>query len=187
MRSIHGLLVAVVLAIAPFAAHSVPLSIPDQSGFQGQQVTLNLLDDLTNNLEAATVVVTYDPSRLDFVDALVGTLTGDFSVIPGIPSVGQVVVSLATFTLPVDQQTGSILALNFLIKPTAPLGITEVTVECERYPDTSCKDYEVPATTGKITVLAATNNVPETATLPLELLGLGVLAWRRRAGTGKAA
>jgi hypothetical protein len=185
-------LVFMLLVLSPYIKAG-PFSIADQSGYQGEPVTLTLFDDLTDNLEAATLRISYDPLKLKFnydlwnamypnSDLLVvGEATSGFDAPSATePNNGMFDVSLVTSHNSVDKK-GSLLSVTFKILSNAGLGLTEVSIECLNFDfslpclaPTSTErfnDYYVPNTVGKVTILEKTLTVPEPNIMMLMLIG----------------
>jgi hypothetical protein len=171
--------IAVALICFSSAASSMPFTVAGTlTGDPGDNVELALVDANVVDLEAASIKISFDPLSLTLIDVLTGDVTSGFSIFVGAPSGGppsEVLVSLASLLGPVTGVSGSLLVAKFDIKGSAPLGQTPVVFESYD------PDYEVPATTGIVTVSGA--SVPEAGTVPLLMLGLaglGAAAVRRR-------
>jgi hypothetical protein len=170
-----GLLSAAIPAQAmPFSVINVPTS-----GERGTAFTSALFDGDVDQLEAADILLTFDSDVFSYVGAAVGSATSGFSLLAGVPmsaggSLLQVGMSLATSGAPVDGVAGSLVDVSFLIKPNAPLGVSELLFESLLF-----SDYDIPRTAGQLTVTPG-SVVPEPAsTLLFGLAGL-VLAFSRR-------
>jgi hypothetical protein len=170
-----------ILLILPLSVKATPFHIDDQSGYQGSSVTLELIDELTDNLEAADLRISYDPTKLSFTKGEPGSVRADLDALfIDDPINGFVNVSVIT-SLPssIDQKTGSLLSVTFDIFPNAIPGNTDVSIECLNYAflsPTPCQKsttaYFVPATVGRVNILAKTTDVPEPEIFLLMLLGL---------------
>ena len=179
-----------LLLIFSFSVKAVPFHIDDQSAYQGSSVTLSLVDELTNNLEAATLRINYDPTLLSFSSIALGSVISAFDALTFDNSASGIVdVSLATFSgSPVNLETGSLLSVTFNIFNNAALGNTNVSIECLNWDTanlTPCtaptstavfNDYYVPNTVGKVTILEQTTTVPEPDIIMLLLTGLFVFS-----------
>jgi hypothetical protein len=158
------------------SAQSAPFELTDDSGFPGDPVTLSLLDDSTNGYEAALLLLTFDPTQLDFLDAPAGPLSDGFSVFSGEQAPGEWLISLAAAAAPSTGEQGSIVELLLRIRDDAALGDTQVSLVCA--PGFCPPDYDVPLTTGTVSVLAST--VPEPSSLALMLLAAVAIGATRR-------
>lgn len=172
---------AIVVALICFSgtASAMPFTVAGTlTGNPGDSVELALVDANVVDLEAASIQISFDPLSLTLTEVLTGDVTSGFSLVVGVPSgvsPSEVLVSLASLLDPVTGVSGSLLVVRFDINALAPLGQTPVVFESY---DT---DYEVPATTGIVTVSGA--SMPEAGTAPLLMLGLaglGAAAVRRR-------
>ena len=185
MRLICFRVVVLSLLLSSFAAQATPFTITPASGLPGDEVTVSLVDSQTNDLEAATLNVKYDFSRLALLQALPGDeSTGDVSILAAEPSRGLVLLSWATNSHPINLQDYPILTLQFNILSNAPAGFAPIAIECPS-DETCTQDYNVPRTLGGITVLPTTTGLPEADTLSLLLLGLAAFlqAHRRKRQT----
>jgi MYXO-CTERM domain-containing protein len=171
--------IAVALVCFSGTASAMPFTVAGTlTGDPGDSVELALVDANVVDLEAASIKISFDPLSLTLTDVLTGDVTSGFWLVVGTPSGGspsEVLVSLASSLDPLTGISGSLLVAKFDIKGSAPLGQTPVVFESY---DT---DYEVPATTGIVTISSA--SMPEAGTAPLLMLGLaglGAAAVRRR-------
>jgi hypothetical protein len=174
-----GVIAAAAFVLFSGVASAMPFSVAGTlAGSPGDSVELALVDASVVDLEAASIQISFDPLSLTLTDVLTEDVTSGFSIFVGAPSGGspsEVLVSLASLLGPVTGVSGSLLVAKFDIKGSAPLGQTPVVFESYD------PDYEVPVTTGIVTVSGA--SVPEAGTVPLLMLslaGLGAAAVRRR-------
>jgi len=170
-------------------AQSAPFTLTDDSGFPGDLVTLRLIDEDPSAFFGVNLLIQFDPTQLDFVGPLSGELTGDLGNLaePNVLVPGSVLMNLAGFSL--DGLPASLLDLNLVILGSATPGLTSVTVACDvglnnggfgDY-DSCLFDYDVPVTTGFVTVLERTNGeIPEPPTLALLLLTAVAMGAMRR-------
>ena len=195
----RGYACGMALALVSGAAPALPFSVTGGSAFPGQPVVAALNDASTSALEAATILIEFDPARLDYVSSAVGSLfplgTITFENLLE-ESLGRVIVGVGSNTSPLTGGSGTLLAVSFGILANVPPGLTAVTFRCvpidpglpvnsvtdQASADQFCApDYAIPATSGNVTVLAAsTGQAPAPGTVPLALLGLGVIGWMRR-------
>lgn len=177
---VSALYLATVLSAAG-PAHAIPFSVSvPTSGEQGTLITASLFDGGVTDLEAADLLLAFDPDVFTYTGAVVGTATSGFSLIAGtpVPVAGggfQVDLSLATSGAPVAGVAGSLVEVTFLIKQNAPLGISRLVFASQ-----ALSDYEVPEETGSVTVTRAQAPVPEPVSSALVGLGVFALGWRRQ-------
>lgn len=162
--------IAAIAALSASAALAAPFSVsaPDRAA-PGDSIDISLIDELTSNLEAASLHLSFDSAVLAFDSAQPGQVTAGFSLLgsPGIA--GDMFFSLATPGLPVDGARGSLIDVKMKVLPGAPLGSTPVSF------DSFLPDYDVPLTSANVLV----QQVPDAPTVWLMLLGLGGLAGGR--------
>ena len=192
--------IGIAVALASVAASALPLSVIDGSGLPSTPAAVTLNDGSASSLEAATILIQFDPTRLDYASAVIGTLfpTGTIHTQNLADStLGRVILGISSNANPVSDGTaGSLVTVNFDILASAPVGLTEVSFRCvpidpneqvdavtdQASADSLClPDYAIPVTVGNVNVLAPTNGqVPTPATAALALLGLGLMGWVRR-------
>jgi hypothetical protein len=165
---------AVAAALVFFSGNvsAVPFTVEGTlDGSPGDSIELALVEANVVDLEAAGIKISFDPLFLTLTDVLTGDVTSGFSLVAGPPSGGspsEVLVSLSSLLGPVTGVSGSLLVARFDINASAPLGQTPVVFE------SFDPDYDVPATTGIVTISGG--SVPEAGTGPLLALGLAGLA-----------
>jgi hypothetical protein len=184
--TLRALCLCGLLSVAS-SAYAMPFSVVSMpsSGERGSTITSALFDGGVDNLEGADILLTFDSDFFSYLGESLGSATGGSFLMAGVPtpaggSLRQVEMSLATAAL-VDGLEGSLVEVRFLIKPTAPLGDSELVFE------SVSPDYAIPRTVGRVTVLPTQGGaVPEPTSAWLvgfAVLGLGVLRRaRKRAG-----
>jgi subtilisin-like proprotein convertase family protein len=94
-------------------------------GRPGDTITMPLVVDRSDGLEAADLAIAYDTQRLEVVEVRRASLTADFDLFlaNGDASAGTLRVGLARMLGPIDGQgPGSVLEIVFRIRPDAPPG-----------------------------------------------------------------
>jgi hypothetical protein len=180
--TVRAFLTCVVVAAA-IPAHALPFSVVSTpaSGERGTAFTVALIDGNVTDLEATDFRLTFDANVLSYASATVGSATGSFSLVAGIPvsaggSLMQLDFSLAANLGPVNGIAGSLVDVSFLINPVAPSGDTELAFEAR-----PLSDYAIPRSLGMFTVSPGQPGVlPEPASGVLVVMGLFVLAAFRR-------
>ena len=191
--------VGLALAAVSGAVLALPFSVTGASGLPGMPVVVKLNDASTVALDAATVLIEFDVSRLDYVSSVAGNLlpsgTIQFENLLDEAS-GRVILTFGANANPLTGGIGSLLDVTFDILAAAPVGLITVSFRCvpidpqhlvsavtdQTSADQLCApDYAIPATSGNVNVLAApAGQAPISGTFPLALLGLGLIGWMRR-------
>jgi hypothetical protein len=169
------LLAAIPVGAAPFSIVSTPTS--------AERITISLFDSAVDELEAADFWLTFDSAVFSYLNAFPGSATSGFSLAVGSPMPAggrllQVDFSLASIGLPVDGVSGTLVDVEFLIKPDAPLGKSALVFGEKSTPPS---DYAIPITAGTVNVTGASAPEPGSSLLVgMALMTLGVFRHRRR-------
>ena len=198
MKARHQYAISIALAVASAGAQALPISVTGASGLPGTSVVVSLDDASTAGLEAATVLLQFDPTRLDYLSSTFGGLfPGGTDVFENLAdeAAGNVIVVVSSSGSTPDGSSGSLLDVRFEILSGAPVGLTPVSFRCVPAPGAGdidgvtdqdsanrlCPpDYAIPLTFGNVNVLAQTSQVPVPGTAALAVLGLGLMGWMRR-------
>ena len=188
------------LAAVAGTVSALPFFVAGGDALPGKPVFATLNDVSTVALDTATVLIEFDPSRLDYVSSSLGSLFPNGTIGTenlADEAIGRVMLGISSNGNPLTGITGSLLQVNFEILANAPSGLTAVTFRCvpidpqlavnvvtdQNSANTLCAlnstDYAIPATAGNINVLAPTAPVPVAGTLSLTLLGLGLIVGLR--------
>ncbi|MGH8665119.1 MAG: cohesin domain-containing protein [Burkholderiales bacterium] len=185
------------LTFASVAAYALPISVTGASGLPGTSVVVSLDDASTDGLVGATVLLQFDPTRLDYVSSAFGNLFPSGTILFEDllnEASGSVIVVIGSSGSTPDASPGSLLDVSFDILSSAPVGLTPVSFRCvpidpnepvdavtdQDSANRLCPpDYAIPTTTGNVNVLAQTGQVPAPGSAPLALLGLGLMGWMR--------
>ncbi|HRD90433.1 MAG TPA: hypothetical protein PK752_19585 [Accumulibacter sp.] len=170
------------LLSAAVPAYPTPFSVVNTptSGERGTAFTSVLFDADVEMLEAADILLTFDSDFFDYLGSTVGSATSGFSLLAGNPlSVGgsllQLEISLATAGAPVEGIAGSLVDVSFLIKPNAPLGDSVLVFQ-----SLPLSDYDIPMTSGTMTVTQAVAVPEPDSSLLVGLAMLALGGFRRR-------
>jgi hypothetical protein len=184
--------------VASASAPALPISVAGASGLPGASVVVSLDDASTAGLEAATVLLQFDPTRLDYTSSVFGSLfpagTILFDDLTNEAS-GSVIVVISSSSSTLDGSSGSLLEVSFDILSSAPVGLTAVNFRCVPIDPNAAvdavtnqgsanrlcpPDYAIPLTSGNVEVLAQAGRLPVPGTAALAVLGLGLMGWMRR-------
>ena len=157
LRRMAPWIFASFFACIPLSLQAASFFVSGDSGLPGEPVQVGLYDELTDQLEAATIEVLFDDSRLAFSSASLGTLLADplFGFGPPVvnSSSGRLVVSLAG-TQAVDALSGELLRISFDILASAHVGDAIVSFQCLNV--STCQfDYDIPLINGAVAVVPA--------------------------------
>lgn len=193
--------VGMILAASVFLAQAVPVTANSPDNSAGKTVTINLHDESTVGLVgAATITVTYDPTKLRYVSGVAGSLIDEpatgldlADVIPAgdlsNPYAGRnlLIAFLLTSAGVPNGSAGTLLSLDFEIATGLAAGTeTFVYFNCFEFLPGECApasslDFVFDGAASKVTVLADPGSpLPLPGTLPLLGLGVAALLWARR-------
>lgn len=169
----------------PAAATPISLGFDKTTVLPGDQLVVTVSDaSLDAPADAFAVTVLFDATRLLFSSVAVGAplQSPGFDVTAGVPQNGSFDVSwIGTQTLPAGL-AADLLVLTFTVLDNAPAGLASVSVGCDIATPAFCIDYEIPTTSGDVTV-RRNNTLPEPSPLLLGaalLLALGGVRRLRR-------
>ena len=181
LRKVTGWVIGAAFFLFSTTVSASPFNVSGDSGRHDDSVSVALLDSSTDSLQAATIEILFQPQYLKFQSVTTGDVTATFLLVPNDLEAdqGKVVASLVG-TSTQDGASGSLLGASFLILPNAPVGDLPVTFQCSDFGSgLGCVDYDIPETTGYVTVQAS--EIPEPSVGLLMLLGLSLFF-----GSGKA-
>ncbi|MBE2260535.1 MAG: tandem-95 repeat protein, partial [Rhodobacteraceae bacterium] len=166
------------IEIPPLAGIAVTVATPgpdpyvhiptDLSAVPGSVITVPVLIDDALGLEAADLRLVYDPAVLEVLAVRKGTLSTDATVVSNSATAGVVTVGLA-LTVALPAGGGSLLDIDFRIKPTAALGatalnLTQVSLNEDGLVLTPLPIAGQDPTDGLLTIRSATGNTAPMAT-----------------------
>ncbi|QKS29606.1 MAG: tandem-95 repeat protein [Candidatus Accumulibacter similis] len=136
----------------------------DLRAIPGSVITVPVLIDDAIGLEAADLRLLYDPTRLEFVVARGGSAGAGATIVTNSTTAGVLTVGLA-LTTPRPAGGGSILDIEFRVRPTAALGATalnlsHVSLNEDGLVLTPLPVPEPDATDGLLTIHGAGNTAP---------------------------
>ena len=198
----YKVVLGLILAFSVLAAQAAAVTANSPKKIAGDDRNITLQTTGTESLEgAATISITYDPTKLHFVSGVAGSLFDPFLVDMGLTDViapgdfpnsssDRNLLIAYLFGFPVaDDSAGSLLSLEFEIVSGLPAGLeTSVIFNCYEFDVGTCNpgtppslDYRFEEVESKVTVLASTTApIPLPGTLPLVVLGTAAMVWVRR-------
>ncbi|MCP5248369.1 MAG: tandem-95 repeat protein [Candidatus Accumulibacter sp.] len=166
------------IEIPPLAGIAVTVATPgpdpyvhiptDLSAVPGSVITVPVLIDDALGLEAADLRLVYDPAMLEVLDVRAGSASKGATVVSNSATAGVVTVGLA-LTVALPAGGGSLLDIDFRIKPTAALGatalnLTQVSLNEDGLVLTPLPIAGQDPTDGLLTIRSATGNTAPMAT-----------------------